>query len=87
MGKKSKTKFFSNKEPRAVDCDRIADQELKRDSEWEEENRSRAIPSFRPRFAGKCDRQSRDLTHFTSGYISRLNRLLITPDHHVRTHT
>ena len=48
---------------------------------------SRVIPSFRPRFAGKCDRQSRDLTQLTSGYISRLNRLLITPDHHVRTHT
>jgi hypothetical protein len=48
---------------------------------------SRAIPNFRHRFAGKCDRQSRDLTQFTSGYISRLNRLLITPDHHVRTHT
>lgn len=47
----------------------------------------RVIPSFRPRFAGKCDRQSRDLTQLTSGYISRLNRLLITPDHHVRTHT
>ena len=30
---------------------------------------------------------TRNLTHFTSGYISRLNRLLITPDHHVRTHT
>ena len=49
--------------------------------------KSRVIPSFRPRFAGKCDRQSRDLTQLTSGYISRLNRLLITPDHHVRTHT
>ncbi len=48
---------------------------------------SRVIPSFRPRFAGKCDWQSRDLTQLTSGYISRLNRLLITPDHHVRTHT
>ena len=48
---------------------------------------NRVIPSFRPRFAGKCDRQSRDLTQLTSGYISRLNRLLITPDHHVRTHT
>ena len=26
---------------------------------------SRVIPSFRTRFAGKCDRQSRDLTQFT----------------------
>ena len=48
---------------------------------------SRVITSFRPRFAGKCDRQSRDLTQLTRGYISRLNRLLITPDYHVRTHT
>ncbi len=48
---------------------------------------SRAIPSFHPLFAGKCDRQSRDLTQFTCGYISRLYRLLVTPDHHVRTPT
>ena len=48
---------------------------------------ARVIPSFRPRFAGKCDQQSRDLTQLTSSYISRLNRLLITPDHDVRTHT
>ncbi len=48
---------------------------------------SRVIPSFRHRFAGNCDRQSRDLTQLTSGNISRLNRLLITPDNHVRTHT
>ena len=41
----------------------------------------------RPRFAGKCDQQSRYLTQLTSGYISRSNRQLITPDHHVRTHT
>ena len=27
---------------------------------------SRVIPSFRPRFAGNCDRQSRYLTQFTS---------------------
>ena len=26
------------------------------------------IPSFRPRFASKCDRQSSDLTQITSGY-------------------
>jgi hypothetical protein len=29
---------------------------------------SKVIPSFRPRFTGKCDRQSRDLTQLTSGY-------------------
>ena len=30
---------------------------------------------------------TRNLTHSTTGYILRLNRLLITQDHHVRTHT
>ncbi len=48
---------------------------------------SRVIPSFRPHLAGKCDRESRDLTQLSGGYISRFNRLLITLDHHVRTHT
>ena len=52
----------------------------------------RVIPSFRPRFAGKCDRQSRDLTQLTGGYISRLDRLLITPrsscsNSHLRKHS
>jgi hypothetical protein len=47
----------------------------------------RVIPSFRPRFAGKCASAVKDLTQLTRCYISRLNRLLITPDHHVRTHT
>jgi len=27
-----------------------------------------SFPAFRPRFAGKYDRQSSDLTQFTSGY-------------------
>jgi hypothetical protein len=27
-----------------------------------------SFPAFRPRFAGKCDRQSSDLTQFTRGY-------------------
>jgi hypothetical protein len=41
---------------------------------------SGSFPAFRPRFAGKCDRQFSDLTQFISGY----NLLL---DRHVRTHT
>ena len=27
-----------------------------------------SFPAFSPRFAGKCDQQSSDLTQFTSGY-------------------
>ena len=27
-----------------------------------------SFPAFRPRFAGKCDPQSRDLTQLPSGY-------------------
>ena len=27
-----------------------------------------SLPTFRPRFAGKCDPQSRDLTHLPKGY-------------------
>ena len=29
---------------------------------------SKIIPSFPPRFASKCDRQSSDLTQITNGY-------------------
>ena len=45
------------------------------------------ILSFRPRFASKCDRQSRDLTQLTRGYNSSVRPLLISADHFVRTHT
>ena len=44
----------------------------------------RVIHSFRPRFAGRCDRESRDLTQLTSGYNFAVKP--ITPNHHVRAH-
>ena len=40
-----------------------------------------SFPAFRPRFAGKCDRQSSDLTQFTSGY----NFAVKPPTNHPRS--
>ena len=46
-----------------------------------------SFPAFRPRFAGKCDRQSSGLTQFTSGDNFAVKPTTYHLDRHARTHT